>query len=64
MGKETGEESHGGQKPSKNEGKKIHRTHFSVDVKVPLRDEGYDTKYEWVNLGNDKWILVRKKSPF
>ena len=53
MGKETEKESRGGRK--------IHQSHFSVGVIVPLKDGGYNTKYEWVDLGNGKLKLVRKK---
>ncbi len=60
MNKEIDGGSRGGRGPSVVEGKKIHKSHFPVDVKVPLKDEGYNAKYEWVNLGNGKCKLVRK----
>ncbi len=39
--------------------KKIHQTHFPVP-KIQLKDDEYDSGYEWVNLGNGKWKRVPK----
>lgn len=40
--------------------KKIHKTHFPV-IKIPLRDDGHDSSYEWKDLGNGHWKRVPKK---
>lgn len=41
---------------------KIHRTHFSIEAKPPLKDTGQESKYEWVPSGTGKFIRVPKKS--
>lgn len=41
--------------------KKVHQTHFGVQVdKLP--DKGRKSDFEWVDLGNGRWKLVRKKA--
>lgn len=42
--------------------KKIHKTHFPV-VKIPLKDNGHESGYEWKDLGNGHSIRVPKKTP-
>ncbi len=44
---------------AKNEGKKVHQTHFSV-LPIQLTDDEYDSGYEWVSMGNGKWKRVPK----
>lgn len=38
---------------------KIHKTHFPV-VKIPLKDEGRESAYEWVPSGNGRLKRVPK----
>jgi hypothetical protein len=60
MSKENERNDPNEQKDPKNVVNRVHITHFPVD-KVPLREDGFDSGYEWVNVGNGKWIRVRKK---
>jgi len=41
--------------------KKVHQTHFTVPEN-PLRRNGYDNGYEWVDYGNGHWKRVHKKA--
>lgn len=38
---------------------KIHKTHFPV-IKIPLKDDGQESKFEWVDTGNGRWKRVPK----
>lgn len=46
------------QKP--NQEKQIHHTHFPV-LKIPLKDTGFESGYEWIDLGNGRMKRVPKK---
>jgi len=48
-------------KEPKEPEKKIHQTHFSVSEN-PLRNNGYDNGYEWIDYGNGHWKRVPKKT--
>lgn len=41
------------------ESKKIHHTHFPV-VKIPLKDDGHESAYEWIPSGNGRLKRVPK----
>jgi hypothetical protein len=60
MSKENEGDNPDEQKDPKNVVNRVHITHFPVD-KVKLREDGFDSGYEWVHAGNSKWIRVRKK---
>lgn len=42
------------------EPRKIHPTHFPV-IKIPLKDDGRESAYEWVPSGNGRLKRVPKK---
>lgn len=44
------------QAPSEH---KIHKTHFPV-IKIPLKDDGQERKFEWVDIGNGHWKRIPK----
>ena len=62
MTKEIREEARGRKGALESKGRKIHPSHFPVDVKVSLKDNGYNAMNKWVDLGNGKCKLVRRKS--
>lgn len=61
MGVEKQSSDQADHKASAEVDKKIHKTHFPVS-KTRLRDNGYDSGYEWVNSGTGRLKLVRKKT--
>lgn len=48
-------------KEPKESERKVHQTHFTV-TENPLRGNGYDNGYEWVDCGNGHWKRVHKKA--
>jgi hypothetical protein len=61
MDKETQNNNQTEPKVSKEVNRKIHQTHFPV-TKVQLRNDDYDSGYEWIKSGIGRLKRVLKKT--